>query len=534
MPKEKVLIVDDEKDVLDLCKRILETQGYDVRTAGSGYEVIELTNREHFDLLLTDIKMPGMSGLEIAQILKQSDPGIICVTMTGFSTMDMAINAVKLGIDEFILKPFTPRDLNVAVTKALEKERLKKENFRLRSLIPLFELNKNLMRTTNELDLLDHLIEIASKETKANFVGLYIVDKDGQLVTRFDCTKSHYTKQNEVASNALAQETIEIGQQLVFNITEPELNHHNILKNLGSVSVISTPLKSQNANLGALVLAREESSFAPSDSEFLSVLCGQASIALENARLFTEIQEAYKQLKQLDHMKSEFINIAAHELRTPLAILMGYATVLEEEADDLQKNYLAHINRNAMRLRSLIDNMLNLQHLESGTVALTRDSVTLVEALQEVTQDISLLVKEKQIDINIDIPPDFPEMTIDREKFDLILMNLIHNAAKFTPPGGKINFRAANIDNQAHMALNNTGIVIPQEFLNRIFDRFYQIEHTLTREHGGAGLGLAIVRGMVEVCGGKISVESNEETGTTFTFMLPLDNSHLNNRRLIL
>ena len=126
------------------------------------------------------------------------------------------------------------------------------------------------------------------------------------------------------------------------------------------------------------------------------------------------------------------------------------------------------------------------------------------------------------------------EMTIDREKFDLILMNLIHNAAKFTPPGGKINFRAANIDNQAHMALNNTGIVIPQEFLNRIFDRFYQIEHTLTREHGGAGLGLAIVRGMVEVCGGKISVESNEETGTTFTFMLPLDNSHLNNRRLIL
>jgi DNA-binding NtrC family response regulator len=163
MAKEKVLIVDDEIDVLDLCRRILLAQGYQVDSANNGYEAIEIARQKKFNLLLTDIKMPGMSGLEIAQQLKEFDPNIICVTMTGFSTMDMAINALKLGIDEFILKPFTPKELSAAISKAMEKERLRQENFRLRSLIPLFELNKTLMSTVEEDNLLSRVLEIAAR-----------------------------------------------------------------------------------------------------------------------------------------------------------------------------------------------------------------------------------------------------------------------------------------------------------------------------------------------------------------------------------
>ena len=104
MSNEKILIVDDEKDVLDLCKRILMGQGYQIDSASNGYEAITIAKQNQFDLLLTDIKMPGISGLEIAQQIKEIDPSIVCVTMTGYSTMDMAINALKLGIDEFILR----------------------------------------------------------------------------------------------------------------------------------------------------------------------------------------------------------------------------------------------------------------------------------------------------------------------------------------------------------------------------------------------------------------------------------------------
>ena len=178
MMEERILIVDDEADVLDLCRRMLEVKGYQVKIAHNGYEAIELARQESFDLLLTDIKMPGMTGLEIAQALKKSDPSVVCVTMTGFSTMDMVLEALKLGIDEFILKPFTPDDLSMAVAKPLEKEQLRKENFRLRSLIPLFELNKTLMGTVEEEKVLRRLLEISQEETKADLAGLYTFNKE--------------------------------------------------------------------------------------------------------------------------------------------------------------------------------------------------------------------------------------------------------------------------------------------------------------------------------------------------------------------
>jgi signal transduction histidine kinase/ActR/RegA family two-component response regulator len=524
MPKEKVLIVDDEPDVLDLCKRILESQGYDVSSASNGYDAIDIARDEDFDLLLTDIKMPGMTGLDIAQVLKESDPGIICVTMTGYATMDSAIKALSLGIDEFILKPFTPKDLVRGINKALEKEHLKKENFRLRSLIPLFELNKTLMGTVEVDNVLNRLIEIAQGETKANFAGLYIF-KDSELVSRLNSDDStSFNKTQQQASNQLARFIFEEGKQLTWHHGAPSQNHHGIFDQLGATSVIATPLKSQNSKLGVLILAHAENSFAQSDSEFLSVLCGQAGIALENAR-------AYQQLQMLDHMKSEFINIAAHELRTPLSILMGYASILEEEAPDPQREFVTNIMRNAMRLRALMDDMLNLKKLETGLVSISQDSLRLQEVVEQIIQDLSLLSDEKHNYI-IDIPADFPDMIIDRQKLELILVNLLHNAIKFTPPGGYITYKARMSGNQAIMSLNNTGITIPTAAQDRIFERFFQVEDSLTREHGGAGLGLSIVRGMVEVCGGKIYVESADDEGTTFTFNLPLDNTNLRPSKL--
>jgi signal transduction histidine kinase len=444
--------------------------------------------------------------------------------------MDMAINALKLGIDEFILKPFTPKELSTAVSKALEKERLRKENVRLRSLIPLFELNRTLMGTVEVENVLNRLIEIAQKETKASFAGLYTIEGN-ETTSIFHCDGTCTEVQRD-ACDKLAKLALEDGNPLTSSLSEADETHRAIMEQLEAISVAATPLKSQKGNLGVLILAHRENYFAPSDSEFLSVLCGQASIALINARLFAEIQEAYQKLQTLDHMKSEFINIAAHELRTPLAILMGYATILQDETTDLQQEYVFNILRNAMRLRALIDDMLNLQYLESGIASLAQDSLNLQEVVQVITQDVSLLAEEKDLGIHIDIPPDFPQMIIDRQKFDLILVNLIQNAIKFTPAGGQIIFRAKVTDNQTTMFVNNKGIRIPEEKLERIFDRFYQVEDTLTRQHGGAGLGLAIVRGMVEVCGGTISVESTDIPDTTFTIVLPLDNRHVEARKL--
>ncbi|HXW01030.1 MAG TPA: response regulator, partial [Anaerolineae bacterium] len=320
MSSEKIIIVDDEIDVLDLCKRILEAKGYQVTTARDGHQVVEFAKKEHFDLLLTDIRMPGMSGLDVAQAVKQFAPNVICVTMTGFSTMDMAIEALKLGIDEFIMKPFSPDELSMTISKALDKERLRKENFRLRSLIPLFELNKTLLGTVEVEEVLRQLLDISRAETKADLAKIYTFEQ-GEIVAHFESEADNGASQQQEASNQLAQLIFQSSQQLILQLQNADPQHDALRDQLQAQFVIATPLKSKESNLGALILARSQSNFAAGDANFLSVLAGQASIALENAHLFTEIQKAYEELKMLDHMKSEFINIAAHELRTPLAIL---------------------------------------------------------------------------------------------------------------------------------------------------------------------------------------------------------------------
>lgn len=533
MSSEKIIVVDDETDVLDLCKRILENKGYQVTIAHNGRQVVEYAQKEHFDLLLTDIRMPGMSGLEVAQAVKQFAPNLICVTMTGFSTMDMAIEALKLGIDEFVMKPFSPDELNMAITKALDKERLRKENVRLRSLIPLFELNKTLLGTVETDEVLRRLLDIASTETKADFARIYTFS-EGEITPHFQMEADNESGQRQQqASYQLARAIFEGSPQLSFNTQTANAEQQTFLEQLGTQFVIATPLKSKESILGALILTRAGGDFAAGDSNFLSVLAGQASIALENAHLFSEIQEAYEKLKILDHMKSEFINIAAHELRTPLAILMGYASMLEEDLQGTQRDYMSTIVRNSMRLTHLIDDMLSLQSLESGLVSLSRDSLILLEAVQAAVDDLSLWSEEKHLSFEIDVPVDFPEMVADRQKIDLIIVNLIHNAVKFTPAGGRIIFKArvtgANI---ATVSVTNTGISIPKKELTRVFERFYQVEKSLTREHGGIGLGLSIAKGMVNVCGGEIHAESEEGESTTFTFTLPLDNSYLKEQML--
>ncbi len=532
MQSEHVLIVDDEIDVLELCERILRVKGYQVTKAHNGYQAIELATQTRFDLLLTDIKMPGMSGLDIARALKRNDPGVVCIAMTGYGTIDMVLDAIKLGIDEFILKPFTPEELSLTVLKATEKERLRKENFRLRSLIPLFELNKTLMGTVEVEKVLQRLIEISQEETKSVVAGLYTFEQNDIVAHQNCASPDDLSTTEEMGCDILAKLVLQTGEQI--HLTQASTNQEflNILEQLNLQALIATPIKSKESNLGALILGRTSNSFASGDDEFLSVLASQAGIALENARLFGEIQTAYEELQKLDHMKREFINIAAHELRTPLTILMGYASVLEEESEGASQDFATSIMRNGMRLRALIEDMLNLNYLESGIAVLAQDHLQLNEVVGDIIKDMALLAEKKQLEISIDIPPDFPTITVDRQKFDLIVMNLFHNAIKFTPAGGQVSLKARPSGDYVTISVSDTGIGIAHNQLNRVFDRFYQVESSLTREHGGIGLGLAIARGMVDVCGGEITVESNKGEGTTFTFTLPKDNSKLGERKL--
>lgn len=529
MPRERVLVVDDEIDVLDLCQRVLETEGYQVVRATDGWEALNKAREQTFDLLLTDIKMPGLGGLELARAMKEGNANLVCVTMTGFSTMNLAIEALRLGIDEFIVKPFTPDELVSSVSKALSKVRLQRENIRLRALIPLFELSKAFLSTVKEDEILEHVLRIAHQETHAA----------GALVLLTDPQRGWITARKAVGILAdirivsphqgwtLPWEILELNQQVILQGSELlPATTRSMAMEAGIGPLVGLPIVVQNQPAGVLLAAHEAgaSPFDTSDVELLSILCGQAGIALSNARLFTEIQRAYEEVKRLDHMKREFINIAAHELRTPLAILMGYASILAEETTGETRERLEIVVRNAVRLRSLIDDMLNLRYLETGEIAFHPETLHIRDITNEVLEELGPLAREKPLQVLVDLPANLPPIISDRQKVLVILTNLLSNAIKFTPAGGTVRIGAQKTPNgELFVEVEDTGIGIPPDSLPHIFEPFYQMEDSLTREHGGIGLGLTIAQEMIRRCGGQIGVESVPGQGSRFYFTLPLE-----------
>lgn len=532
MAGERILIADDMQDVLDLCTRILSREGYEVAGVRNGREAISLAERQPFDLFLTDLMMPGIKGVDTAQAVRRILPNCVIIVMTGFGTMDTAIEALRLGFSEFVVKPFKPDELRLAVNRALEKDRLRRENERLRALVPLFELSKTMMATVQEDELAVQVLQTACDELGVahGVLMLKATDRPGLSVKTISCTDGGDL------SEPIAEPLIDITEkligrreQVVFDpmASEPD-GIAQLMQRLGSERIIFNPLLAMDTPIGGLLLcsSSEGTVFTRSDRELLSVLCGQAAVALQNAHLFQQIQHAYEELRTLDHMKSEFINIAAHELRTPLAILMGHAELLVGDVEDTgTKERLQIIVRNAVRLRGLIDALLDMRHLQRGEAMLQVEAFDVRDLIEDALQDFVPTARSKALDISVVVPPDLSAIENDREKTLCALTNLVDNAIRFTPREGKIGIDVVANRGEIEVSVWDTGVGIAEEEFERIFQPFYQIEESLTREHEGLGMGLTIAKGMIERCGGQIWVESTLRKGSRFTFTIPTSTS---------
>ena len=304
-----------------------------------------------------------------------------------------------------------------------------------------------------------------------------------------------------------------------------------------STSALVTPLVTGHETIGMLTLtlaANGTGSYHThlnEDSErLLGTFANQAAIAIKNAQLFEATQEAYEELQQLDRLKTEFINIAAHELRTPLGAILGHASSVEKRAPPKLKKYISFIKISALRMRTMIDAMLTIQRLEAGTAFLKVSLVDINSVIDNVVADYRPMAELEGHTLDVFMAETLPQIEVDAEKIGLVFSNLIANAIKFTPEDGRIEVATQDYGNAILVTIRDNGVGITPKNQEQIFERFYQVsveemigygDLGVGAGHGGMGIGLTIVKHLVDLHHGEVWVESEPGQGSTFFVSLP-------------
>jgi signal transduction histidine kinase len=290
-------------------------------------------------------------------------------------------------------------------------------------------------------------------------------------------------------------------------------------------SLIGVPLRIQDKVTGVLeAVNKRVGNFDESDLQLLSNIASQAAVALNNARLVDALQRAYDELGKLERLKSDFIAIASHELRTPLGLILGYAALLKEEAGAAASEHAEVVLNSALRMRALIEAMTNMNMLQIGSAELNIERRALQPIIRAAHDEVRELIETKDQDLTLLMPEGELIARADGPKLTMAVINLLNNAMRFTPSGKRIWLTLEPHGQEAWIQVRDEGIGIPPDQLERIFVQFYQVEDHMTRKHEGLGLGLAIVRAIVEGHGGRVWAQSEGPgRGATFTIALPLD-----------
>jgi signal transduction histidine kinase len=290
-------------------------------------------------------------------------------------------------------------------------------------------------------------------------------------------------------------------------------------------SILGVPMRSKNRVIGVLEAVNKRTlPWTADDQNHLSILAGQAAVALESAQLVAALQKANDELNRLDKLKSDFIAIASHELRTPLGVILGYSSFLQETQDPEVREHAGKVVASALQLRRIIEDLTNLRYMEQNSTDLHLVNTSLALFLNEIVHDALGLIEAKRHRLQYVPPPAEAVIAIDHARLLMAVTNILNNAIRFTPEGGRIVVQTKlQNSRQVWILITDTGIGLEKEETDRIFDRFYQVEDHMTRTQGGLGIGLSIAKAVVEAHGGRIWASSSGlNQGATFTIALPL------------
>jgi signal transduction histidine kinase len=396
-------------------------------------------------------------------------------------------------------------------------------------LLRLVELSVTL-NSTLDLDALLQLITATATELlDCEAASILLYDEKNPRLYFAAATGSDPAQLAEIPvpiEGSLAGTIFRTNLPLILNDVEQDPRHYSLVAQhlkFKTRSLLGVPMPIKDRIVGVLeAVNKRGGGFNDSDVSILSVTAAHAAIAINNARLLRTTQQALGKVKVTNQIKSNFLALASHEMRTPLGIIIGYATFLQEEAKGDLSEHAKQVLNAAAQMRSLLDQMNNLTMLQSDEMVMKPVRIPIQDVLKSALAEILYFAARRNHQLVYAFDDDPIYVVVDPQKTTLAFVNLLNNAIRFSPEGSELVIGAVKQDGMILAWVQDKGIGIPVDKLQKVFEEFYQIEPPNTRRHGGLGIGLTIARGLIEAQEGKVWAESEGEgKGTTFKVMLP-------------
>jgi two-component system phosphate regulon sensor histidine kinase PhoR len=473
-----ILVIDDEARVREGCRKVLAREGYEVMIAESGEVGLQMIEQQHYDIILLDLMMPSLSGFDVLAHVKALHPDTVIIVISGYATVENSIEAMKRGAFDFIPKPFSPEQLRVITKKAIEYTRamqdIADEKSRMRVLIN--RLTDGVMATDS-----------AKRVVLANPAFLRMAGcREVRAVGRPVGEVIHEEQLEQMIDRALALSGDEFVELTAEICSEAEGGQPGPILHARCIPYIDRA----GRNVGTITVLHDITA-----------------------------------LKRMDQIKSEFVSMVSHEIRSPLnSVLAQLKVILDGLAGKVtqrQQEILRRASEKVKSLLSLASELLDLARIESGLISQEKEQLNLSDILADQVAFYRAAAQAKNISLALEPLPELAPLFVDRRNMEEVVSNLISNAISYTPAGGKVAVSAAMEDVYLKISVQDSGIGIAPEDLERIFAPFYRVKNDKTRFIIGTGLGLAIVKSIVEAHNGFIRVESEPDRGSTFHVFIP-------------
>jgi signal transduction histidine kinase/DNA-binding response OmpR family regulator len=581
--KINILLVDDNPHNLLALEEILQAPERNLVRAASGNEALRYLLDCEVAVILLDVYMPGINGFETAALIRgrERSRNTPIIFLTADNTGGALLSeGYSLGAVDYIMKPVEPDILRSKVAVFVElfkkteevksqaallhEKNLELENANLERLSMLIELGQQLAAERDPDKVLEKFCSASRHIVGARYAAVGMLGDDGHALPHFHhCNE----QQHEAAQASLNENAPQIDQDILrtMMVERQPVRLCHVGTSAQSLKFLS-PGRFLHSFLGAPILYSERAygwlcladkigaeEFTEADERLAVTLVAQVAVAYENARLYTEAQSHTAELQQevierqqaeqenaqllvreqaaraeaeaANRMKDEFLATLSHELRTPLTAILGWSHLLRSGKlpPDTMTSAVETIERNAKAQSQLIDDLLDVSRIITGKLRIDARPVAPAGILEAAINSVRPAAEAKDIKLDLEITHATGLILGDPGRLQQVAWNLLSNAIKFTDAGGHVGVSLSRVNAHVEITVSDTGQGIGADFLPHVFDRFRQADGTTTRSHGGLGLGLAIVRHLVELHGGTISAASpGDGQGATFTIRLPL------------